>query len=423
MRRISYQTRRARSIQQNFCPIPEVDQKAFRLQVAGIQEWLAVLEVQGLGDSLRSEGERYRLNEHFLQILVSLPHPIQILLRILPTDQECALPSLVLTHSQEAGVLVDSNSAQQRRIETGTKSSTSHIPFIKNRISHQTLLERHVYLVIPALADNVQEETGTTFAHVLRSQSQGEQSRALQEAWYQLTIRCQDLERRLSAMSLITHRLSNDQLIELAYSCLRPQEALINPLHTSWIKGVFRLVRQAIEEDCVQMLDIHTLPREVAPEWFSQLLRIDEVMDISLFSLPQASAPSMRHFERHTRTIQNQNYPDPERVAMQEDIEQLMECITVGHDRVLQFAVHVLIRGKGRREMYTRSERIRTMLSHMQPGSPVASFKQEKGVRSCLRYTRRELWTNRHPRLFGSYKASSIFPFLSQTLFEANGTL
>ncbi len=489
MKRNASQVKRAGSVQQTFCPILEVEHEAITLKTAGALEWLAVLEVEGLNYSLRSEEEQYRLNEQFQQLLVALPHPLQILLRIVPIDLESYLSLFAPTHKPEAAALADPDPTFHRRIETWTRLATSHVEFMKKRAASQPLLERRFYLVIPALADSVQEGTETTFTRLFHLPSRRKQARAAtaSRAQHALSIRCQDLERKLHGMGLLTHRLSNAQLMELTYTCLRPREARTYPLLSSWIEGVDRLVTMdppqpqvdpakslasgkplsplntanegeegllpmhwpqvadlvapaciqvlpdhvKIEQDYVQVLDVHTLPRQVSPGWFNQLMHIDEVMDISLFYIPQPSAATMstlrrKHVEMHSSTLldaEHDRYPDPGRVAAQQDIERLMEGIATGHDRVLEFAMHVLIRGESRREMQARVARIRAMLYSMQLGSRVAYFEQEKGIRACLPYAQNTLRTNEHPLILGSHEASCTFPFLSQTLFEVGGIL
>jgi len=115
MKGIFYQLKRAESTQQSFCPTQE--QKSFYLQIDGAQEWLAALEIQGLDDNQLPEEEQYRLHEHFQQVLVSLPHPFQMLLRIAPM-----------------------------------RHSTPIVQFTDDRTTHQKLLVRRVNLIIPALA-------------------------------------------------------------------------------------------------------------------------------------------------------------------------------------------------------------------------------------------------------------------------------
>ena len=476
MKRDTDKAKRVGSVQQTFCPIVEVEHEEITLQTAGALEWLTVLQVEGLNYSLRSEEEQYRLNEQFQQCLIALPHPLQILLRVVPIDLERYLSSFALTH--EAGALADPDPLK----ETWMQLATSHVSFMKKRAAQSPLLERRFYLVIAAGASSMQEGTARLF-HLPSRRKQASAATA-SRARHELSIRCQDLERKLHAMGLLTHRLSNAQLMELIYTCLRPREARTFPLLSSWREGVGRLVtmerqqpqvdqsegrayekpRSAanggeedllpmhwpavadliapaciqvlpdhikIEQDYVQVLDVHTLPRQVRPGWFNQLMHIDEIMDVSLFYIPQPQTGAMstlrrKHFEMRSSTLldaSQDRYPDPGRVAAQADIERLMEGIATGEDRVLEFAMHVLVRAEGRREMHKRAERLRAMLYSMQLGSRVAYFEQEKGLRACLPYARSALRTNAYPLILGSHEASSTFPFLSQTLFEETGIL
>jgi hypothetical protein len=472
------QAKRVGSVQQTFCPILEVSHEAMMLKTTFGQEWLAVLEVEGLTYDLRSEEEQYRLNEQFQQLLVALPHPLQILMRVVPIDIGRYLSSF--THEREDQVEKNNEEAGSRLLDTWMALSRSHATFIKERAARQPLLARRFYVVIPATDVRIEEAGETTFARLIR-RGRGKQTRATEaaRARHQLTIRCQDLSRKLAAMGLLSRRLSDVQLMDLVYTCLRPHEARQFPLHKDWIEGIDRLVTMEreedhrsdmanepddapeekeegiamrwpmaadllapaciqvkpdhvqIEQDYVQVLDVHTLPRQVGPGWFGQLLRIDEVMDVSLFYVPQPTLATLRtlrrkRFEMHSSTMldrQQDRYPDPRRVVAQVDIENLMDRIAAGRDRVLSFAMHVLVRGASRREMSARTERIRALLYSMQLGSRIAYFEQEKGIRACLPYAQNALCTNAHPLILGSHEASSTFPFLSQTLFEENGIL
>src|SRR5579859_3415370 len=76
------------SVQQTFCPIESIKHEAICLRGATGREWVGILEVQGINYRLRDEEEQYQLNEQFQQILVTLSHPLQILLRIVPMDVE-----------------------------------------------------------------------------------------------------------------------------------------------------------------------------------------------------------------------------------------------------------------------------------------------------------------------------------------------
>ncbi len=470
------QKQRIGSVQHTFCPIEHIEHEAMCLRGEIGREWVAILEVQGMNYRLRDEEEQYRINEQFQQILVSLTHPSQILLRIVPMDVERYLSFFTSDTSPDTG-------RHPRWPGIWRELASSHTHFMRAMVTHRTLLEHHFYVIVPALSESVQEEDGQTFTSLFRGRKARAQQREAEEAraWHQLAVRCQELERKLGAMSLSTHRLSNDELTSLIYTCLRPQEARTSPLLVSWMEGVDRLVtfngvgrekttrpnaqtpdemaeqgdemaalrwpmvadliapagiqvwpdHVKIEQDHVQVLDIHTLPRRVGPGWFHQLMHIDEVMDISFFYIPQPPATTMRalrrkRFEMHSSTMidtELDRYPDPKRVAAEADIENLMDRIAAGHDRVLEFAMHVLVRAESAEVMQKRTKRIRAMLYSMQLGSRVAYFEQEKGVRSCLPYARSVLRTNAYPLILGSHEASSTFPFLSQTLFEVGGIL
>ena len=135
--------RKIGSVQQTFCPIQSIEHEAMCLASATGREWLAVLEVQGINARLRDEEEQYQLNEQFQQILVSLTHPLQILLRIVPMDIERYL-SFFTPDTSEPGVW--------------SELAASHTHFMRALVARRTVLEHHFYVVVPALSESILEE-------------------------------------------------------------------------------------------------------------------------------------------------------------------------------------------------------------------------------------------------------------------------
>mgnify|MGYP000850511832 CR=1 FL=1 len=190
-----------------------------RLSLEGIEDdvvllagrqYRAVLEVNGIHFGLQDEDEQEALVGGFAAFLNSLGFPIQILVRVLPTDIDGYLGEL-------------ERRARNDLPEDLAVLARDHVAFVRRLARNRTLLERHFYLVVPA-------ETDASRSRRVWPLGRGRVGRDASAARKQLVIRCEEVERQLGRCGLAARRLGNNELAQLYYAGWCPELSRVQRL-------------------------------------------------------------------------------------------------------------------------------------------------------------------------------------------------
>jgi hypothetical protein len=191
--------------------------QAVRLGIEAIQdgvvalaggEYRAVLEVGGTASPFEDDVRQEALLAGFAVFLNALSYPIQILVRASPVD----LTRYVAGVEERGRQLLDGQLAAL---------ASDHAAFVQGLARQRTLLERRVYVVVPA-------ESAARAGWPSRLPGMG---RALDEeprreaARHQLTFRCDDVARQLARCGLAARRLADLELAHLYLACWSPERA------------------------------------------------------------------------------------------------------------------------------------------------------------------------------------------------------
>lgn len=473
-------------VQAFYCPVRELGPNYFSLYVPsapGERELRGVLEVSGLNYLLKSEEEQRLVNDVFQTVLASLSYPLQVLMRVVPLDLEGYLrtfqvpvrvgapnstPSLWQQHAagyvqflrdlatrqtlleRNFYVIVpahdapieDSGSLLSRILLSGRMRSARQV---EAELSHakQQLDLRCADLTrqLSAMGLSVRRLGGQELAQLEYScySPRRAQEYPLQPDWLE------GIDRLTRRGDLVGEKPQESERArpELDWEAERratkkkkgrdAEEVFRWPDLADLISPTgIRLAADSLymEKDYVQVLDVHALPRQVAAGWFCQLATIGEPLELSLFYAPLPAAKTMqqlrrKRFEMSTSSALGQDIGryDPEVLIAQNDIEGLMDRIASGQDRMLEFSMHILVRGASKRELEDRVARVRAVLHSMLLGVRPAIFEMDKGFRSCLPYCQNELRTGEYPIALASRELATTFPFLSHTLIMQSGIL
>ena len=167
-------------------------------------DYRAVLEAQSVNFALKSDAEQEAIMAGYRAFLNALSYPIQVVVRILPTDVE---PYLTALRGQ----------ASTRSAEPLRRLALDHEAFVRRLARERTLLERRFYVVIPAGLEGAFERRGIRWPWQGRSASNRQ---GLEAAREQLTFRCQEIAQGLGGFGVATRRLGSDELVELWSSFL-----------------------------------------------------------------------------------------------------------------------------------------------------------------------------------------------------------
>ncbi|GER88954.1 hypothetical protein KDW_31160 [Dictyobacter vulcani] len=457
------------SVQERFVDVRTIHDHilCLRTKTPGCFEYATMLQIEGISYDLKSEEEQRQINALYQGFLCALPYPVQILWRVLPLNLSAYLDRF---SSKEGGL-------QQGIWEP---LQESHRRFLQYLASQRTLLDRKIYLIIRV--NQAEDQPSHGLLSGKKRQHRHDAALSLERARQELDLRVSELIRVFSNMHVSVRQLSGEQEVApVYYSCLTPQRAALYPLSQELIEGIDRPVlarlpqekvisqrqkntevqeRQQevcstgphvsgfaqladllapaavvvspdlikIEDEYARTIVVSHLPRLVAPGWLKPLAELDEPMEVSFHLQPLNSAVVLQQFRRRQMEYQSSrlmahrkgNEVDPNLKVAESDVDVLIDRLASGEERMLDLSMLVVLRGASRQELNERTERIRSVLQNMLLKVRTALFEQEQGFRSCLPTAHNELGKG---ILLDSRSASTMFPFLSNSLFHPDGIL
>jgi len=312
------------------------------------RSYRAVLEVLPINLSLKAEDEQEAIIERFGALIRSLSFPVQILVR----NQRLDLTPYIRHLLAQPG-------AGGQHPSTWLSLAASMADLLQRIAAQRTLIERHVYVIIPASQSTGNNKRRKGFPTLFGKRQARRMAETEEQARQELALRAEALAQQLASCGLTCHRLHNTQLARLLYSCLTPERALEYPLSEGLLSAVGRPTRvkrraaraprsqsvQAVGSEhhrkstsvvddnsqrslplpdllhlvdllapeCIEVtpdalrigqeytcgLAVTACPREVSFDgWLAPLLLHDEVMDISFNYHPQDTAAMKRQLAR-----------------------------------------------------------------------------------------------------------------------------
>lgn len=169
-------------------------------------------------------------------------------------------------------------------------------------------------------------------------------------------------------------------------------------------------------------------PRFLTTGWFSPIINLDKVFDISIFVHPMDTTTVLRKFQKKVAEVESQIaireekglVRDPVLDTAYSDLEFLRDRLQQAQERMFQVGLYITIYGDTRDEIDKAESEIRSILESRLVYLKPALFQQEPGFKSVLPIAQDELSV--HSNL-NSSPLSSIFPFISFDLTSDRGIL
>ena len=313
------------------------------------RSYRAVLEVVPINLSLKAEDEQEAIIERFGALIKSLSFPLQILVRNQRLDLSPYIQHLV---AQPRG--------DGQHPPTWSTLAESVAKLLQKIAAQRTLIERHVYIVIPASQGARSTRRRSGFPTLFGKRRAQRIAETEEQARQELALRAEALTQQLASCGLTCHRLHNTELARLMYRCLTPERAIAHPLTDQLLSSVGRPTRvkrrsgvaphsqsmqsggsehhreaptqvinhgerslplpdlphlvDLLAPECIEItpdalrigqeyacgVAVTACPREVSFDgWLAPLLLHDEVMDISFHYHPQDTAAMKRQLARN----------------------------------------------------------------------------------------------------------------------------
>jgi type IV secretory pathway VirB4 component len=169
-------------------------------------------------------------------------------------------------------------------------------------------------------------------------------------------------------------------------------------------------------------------PASLPDNWFSPVINLDRLFDISIFVHPVDTRRILRKFEKRVAEVQSQInireekglVRDPKLDAAHQNLEQLRNDLQQAREKIFDVGLYITIYGKDQDELQKTESEIRSVLESQLIYLKPSLFQQESGFRSTLPISKDELQV--HSKL-NSSPLSSLFPFVSFDLTSDRGIL
>jgi conjugal transfer ATP-binding protein TraC len=173
---------------------------------------------------------------------------------------------------------------------------------------------------------------------------------------------------------------------------------------------------------------IISYPRFLVDNWFSPIINLDKIFDVSIFIHPIDTSLMLRQFQKKVAEVQSQintregkgMVRDPMLDTAYQDLEGLRDSLIQAQEKMFDVGVYITVYADNELELYKIENEIKSILESKLIYIKPALFQQEEGFKSVIP-TGTDL-LQIHQKL-NSEPLSSIFPFVSFDLTSDKGIL
>jgi len=173
---------------------------------------------------------------------------------------------------------------------------------------------------------------------------------------------------------------------------------------------------------------VFNYPRFISSGWFSPIINLSEMMDISIFAHPMDTGLALRNLRKKVAQVEaeiNEKQDkgivrDPMLETAYEDIESLRDSLQQAREKLFQVAIYITIYGEDLKSLSKLENALESLLDSKLVYIKPALFRQIEGFNSVLPIGKDELTINTP---LNSGPSSSLFPFVSPDLTSDKGIL
>ncbi|HWA32460.1 MAG TPA: DUF87 domain-containing protein [Candidatus Paceibacterota bacterium] len=173
---------------------------------------------------------------------------------------------------------------------------------------------------------------------------------------------------------------------------------------------------------------IISYPRFLTDNWFSPIINLDKIFDVSIFIHPVDTSLALRQFQKKVAEVQSQiatreqkgMVRDPKLDTAFQDLEALRDNLMQAQEKMFDVGVYITIYADSELELFKVENEIKSLLESKLIYIKPALFQQEEAFKSVMPIGNDLIAI--HQKL-NSEPLSSIFPFVSFDLTSDKGIL
>src|ERR1035438_291946 len=173
---------------------------------------------------------------------------------------------------------------------------------------------------------------------------------------------------------------------------------------------------------------VYGYPRQVFTGWFSSIVDLDEIIDVSLFIYPIASQLVLENLRKKVGQLEaglqldaeKGRVRDPSKQAAIADAEEMRDKLQVGEEHFFRLGFYFTVYGNSLDELEVMSHKVETLLGQQLVYSKPATAQQEQALNSNLPQFTDQLQIKRN---FATGALSTSFPFTNANLTDDKGIL
>lgn len=181
-------------------------------------------------------------------------------------------------------------------------------------------------------------------------------------------------------------------------------------------------------EKVARTLFVISYPRFLPEEWFSPIINLDKIFDISIFIHPLDTTTALRTLQKKIAEVESQimvrenkgMVRDPQLDTAQADIENLRDQLQQATEKIFDVGLYLTIYADNEDELEHVETEVKSILDSRLIYLKTALFQQEDGFKSVVPFATDFLGINSK---LNSSPLSSSFPFVSFDLTSNKGIL
>jgi conjugal transfer ATP-binding protein TraC len=169
-------------------------------------------------------------------------------------------------------------------------------------------------------------------------------------------------------------------------------------------------------------------PRYLSDNWFSPIINLDKVFDVSIFVHPIDTGEILRSFQKKVAEVQSQIsireskglVRDPMLDTAYQDLEELRDNLMQAQEKMFDVGLYITVYAENENDLFKIENEIKSLLDSKLVYLKPALFQQNEGFKSVIPLGTDILGI--HQKL-NTEPLSSLFPFVSFDLTEDKGIL